>query len=198
VYRSRHSYRSEQWQAFREEFKARIFQFAQADSSDTRQKGGTGLGLSITKAIVEHIGGRIWFDSQPNVETAFYVEFPERLEPKLPEIGQCVAGSSHRVLVCEDSRDTATVLRMMLEHAGYAVDIAYDASQAKQLLAQGGYAAMTLDLALPGQSGIALIREMHEQETTANLPILVVSAKAAEGRHELAGEGFGGQWTTSR
>jgi PAS domain S-box-containing protein len=175
-----------------DEFKERIFQkFAQADSSDTRKKGGTGLGLSITKAIVEHMGGRIWFDSQPNVQTAFNIEFPEWVERKLPEIGQCVAGSVHRVLVCEDSRDTATVLRMMLEHAGYAVDIAYDAGQAKQLLAQGGYAAMTLDLALPGQSGISLIRELHEQAATATLPILVVSAKAAEGRNELAGEEFG-------
>lgn len=175
-----------------EEFRNRIFQkFAQADSSDTRKKGGTGLGLSITKAIVEHMGGRIWFDSQPDVQTVFYVEFPEWLEKMQPEIGQCVAGSVHRVLVCEDSRDTATVLRMMLEHAGYAVDIAYDASQAKQLLAQGGYAAMTLDLAMPGQSGISLIRELHEHEATAALPILVVSANAAEGRHELAGEEFG-------
>lgn len=174
-----------------EEFRSRIFQkFAQADSSDTRKKGGTGLGLSITKAIVEHMGGRIWFDSQPNVETVFHVEFPEWQEKLQPEIGQCVAGSVHRVLVCEDSRDTATVLRMMLEHAGYAVDIAYDASQAKQLLAQGGYAAMTLDLAMPGQSGISLIRELHEHEATAALPILVVSANAAEGRQELAGEEF--------
>jgi len=174
-----------------EEFRNRIFQkFAQADSSDTRKKGGTGLGLSITKAIVEHMGGRIWFDSQPNVRTVFHVEFPEWQEKLQPEIGQCVAGSVHRVLVCEDSRDTATVLRMMLEHAGYAVDIAYDASQAKQLLAQGGYAAMTLDLAMPGQSGISLIRELHEHEATATLPILVVSANAAEGRHELAGEEF--------
>ena len=175
-----------------EEFKDRIFQkFSQADSSDTRNKGGTGLGLSITKAIVEQMGGSIGFDSQPNVQTRFYVEFPEWVERKLPEVAHRIDASVHRVLVCEDSRDTATVLRMMLEQAGYAVDIAYDANQAKQLLAQGGYAAMTLDLALPGQSGISLIRELHEHAATANLPILVVSAKVAEGRQELDGEEFG-------
>jgi PAS domain S-box-containing protein len=61
-----------------EQFKHRIFQkFAQAESSDTRSKGGTGLGLSITKAIVEKMGGTIGFDSQPNVRTTFFVDFPE-------------------------------------------------------------------------------------------------------------------------
>jgi signal transduction histidine kinase len=61
-----------------EEFRARIFQkFAQADSSDSRKKGGTGLGLSIVKALVEKMGGAVGFDSQPGVQTAFYVELPE-------------------------------------------------------------------------------------------------------------------------
>jgi PAS domain S-box-containing protein len=60
-----------------EQFKTRIFQkFAQADSSDTRKKGGTGLGLSITKSIIENMGGSLGFDSQPNVLTTFFFEFP--------------------------------------------------------------------------------------------------------------------------
>src|SRR5438552_6496542 len=48
-----------------EEFRARIFQkFAQADSSDSRQKGGTGLGLSISKAIIERLGGHLGFETE--------------------------------------------------------------------------------------------------------------------------------------
>ncbi|HEU4950974.1 MAG TPA: ATP-binding protein [Holophagaceae bacterium] len=60
-----------------EAFRPRIFQrFAQADASDRRARGGTGLGLSITKALVERMGGRIGFSSEPG-ETVFHMEFPE-------------------------------------------------------------------------------------------------------------------------
>lgn len=66
----------------------------------------------------------------------------------------------------------------------------YDAGQAKQLLAQNSYAAMTLDLALPDQDGIALIRELRTNAATAAMPIVVVSANAIEGHKELGGEAF--------
>lgn len=69
-----------------DEFRTRIFQkFAQADSSDARQKGGTGLGLSIAKAIIEKMGGNIGFDTHPGVQTAFFVELPEWMGCKHPD-----------------------------------------------------------------------------------------------------------------
>lgn len=66
-----------------ENFRNRIFQkFSQADASDTRKEGGSGLGLSITKAIVEHHGGRIGFDSVEGKGATFYFDLPVwRSEP---------------------------------------------------------------------------------------------------------------------
>lgn len=59
------------------DFRSRIFgRFAQADSSDTREKGGSGLGLTITKAIIEQLGGHIGFDSEPGQSTEFFFELP--------------------------------------------------------------------------------------------------------------------------
>jgi PAS domain S-box-containing protein len=59
-------------------FRDRLFQkFAQADSSDTRQRGGTGLGLSITKAIVERLGGTIKYQARPGGGTTFTIDLPE-------------------------------------------------------------------------------------------------------------------------
>jgi DNA-binding response OmpR family regulator len=58
------------------------------------------------------------------------------------------------------------------------------------MLAQCNYAAMTLDLALPDQNGIAFIRELRMGGRTASLPIVVVSARAIEGRLELNSEAY--------
>jgi PAS domain S-box-containing protein len=71
-----------------EDFKPRIFEkFAQADVSDTRQKGGTGLGLSIVKQIVMRLGGEVGFADAPGGGTIFHLELPrwrrgERAEEK--------------------------------------------------------------------------------------------------------------------
>ncbi|HYR05091.1 MAG TPA: ATP-binding protein, partial [Gallionella sp.] len=175
-----------------EQFRSQIFQkFAQADSSDTRKKGGTGLGLSITKAIVEQMGGSIGFDSQTDVLTTFFFEFPVWQEAIVATPAPMMAAVvKRRVLICENDRDIAALLHMMLEQAGLTADIAYNAGQAKQLLVQGGYTAMTLDLELPDQDGIALIHELRAAEQTATLPIVVVSANAVEGRKKLSSEAF--------
>jgi PAS domain S-box-containing protein len=60
-----------------EEFKPHIFEkFAQADETNSRQKGGTGLGLSIVKQIVERLGGKVGFNDAPGGGAMFYVELP--------------------------------------------------------------------------------------------------------------------------
>jgi len=42
----------------------------------TTKSSGTGLGLSIVKRYVENAGGRIWFESESDKGSVFFVEFP--------------------------------------------------------------------------------------------------------------------------
>ncbi|WP_333797038.1 CHASE domain-containing protein [Rheinheimera sp.] len=68
---------SDQGPGIAEEFRSRIFQkFAQADGSDTRQRGGTGLGLSICKALMEKMHGSIGFDSIEGKGSTFFIILP--------------------------------------------------------------------------------------------------------------------------
>ena len=178
-----------------EEFRDRIFQkFAQADASDTRQKSGTGLGLSISKAIAEQHGGEIGWDTGPGRGTTFHVDLPlvagtvvgDR-EARL----SLATGRAPRLLVCEDDADVATLIRLMLEQGGYRVDVAHSVGQARGLVAKNRYAAITMDLSLPGEDGLTYIRELYRELRTRDLPIVVVSAKAEQGRQELNGVALG-------
>ncbi len=60
-----------------DEMKDKIFaKFRQVSESITREHGGLGLGLSISKAYVELLGGKIWFESEVNKGTSFYFKLP--------------------------------------------------------------------------------------------------------------------------
>ena len=68
-------------------FHGRIFQkFSQSDTGTTRRTGGAGLGLYICKQMVEHMHGKIGFDSEAHQGTTFYVDLvtaPAVARPKM-------------------------------------------------------------------------------------------------------------------
>ncbi|MBF0369684.1 MAG: CHASE domain-containing protein [Magnetococcales bacterium] len=173
-----------------EAFQDKLFQkFSQADAGNTRKTGGTGLGLSISKVIVERMGGNIGFDTEPGRGTTFYFSLPEFCPP--PSSGSHLSKPlTHplaRVLICEDEPDIARTLGMMLANDGYETDIAMSAAQARELLGKNSYQAMTLDLMLPDQNGLALLKELREAPATRNLPVVVVSAWVDQMKQEVNG-----------
>ncbi|WP_431095379.1 PAS domain S-box protein [Polaromonas aquatica] len=167
-----------------EEFRNRIFQkFSQADSSDTRQKGGTGLGLNISRAIIERLGGSIGFHTEAGAGTTFFFELPEWVDSPVRTSGfSALVEQRQRVLICEDDKDISRLISMMLDKGGFDTETVFTAKQAMAELARKRYAAVTIDLKLPDQDGIALIRALRAQLHTRDVPIVVVSASAAEGR----------------
>ncbi len=159
------------------EFQNRIFQrFAQADSSDQRQKGGTGLGLSITKAIVEAHGGQVGFRTEPGAGTTFYFEIPRWIDREPIISDHNPSSKQPHILICEDDPDIATVMSNLFAAHNFSSDIVFGAAQAKDLLGRIHYDLLTLDLELTGQDGISLLRELRETTTTRKLPVVVVSA----------------------
>lgn len=173
----------------KEEFRDQIFKkFTQEDSTNTRQKGGSGLGLSISRAIIEKLGGVIDYESEPDKKTTFFIELPLYCSEETLSATLSSKHDKEYLLILEDDPDVATLLRMLLAKRGYAADIAYTAKQAKQMLNSKPYDAMTLDLTLPGQSGIDFFRELRGQELFKHLPVIVVSASADQVKQELNGE----------
>ncbi len=170
-----------------EAFRGQIFQrFAQADSSDSREKGGTGLGLSIVKAIIERHDGHIDYqsiDDEPGTE--FYFTLPRWHE--VLHVNTHDAGPA-QVLICEDNADVSFVLSHLLEQEGLFCDIATTASSAKTLLSENDYRLLLLDLTLPDADGIEFLRELRTIKSTETLPVIIISGQAEKNRTQFKGD----------
>jgi PAS domain S-box-containing protein len=147
-------------------FRSRIFgRFAQADSADSRIKGGTGLGLAICKRLVEMMEGSVGFEDRPGGGTSFYFE--------LPVAGEADADQRRRVLITEHDPVGAEYLAMVLEKAGYQVDIAPDASATRALLSRWKYAAWLLSARLAdAPDPLVLIAEQRPRLGSARIVML--------------------------
>lgn len=94
--------------------------------------------------------------------------------------GQAGSGEKRVILVVEDEKDIAELVRFNLEQEGFAVLTAADGEQGLEAIRQRRPALVVLDLMLPAISGLDICRRVREDAATARLPIVMLTAKAAE------------------
>jgi two-component system response regulator RegX3 len=82
-----------------------------------------------------------------------------------------------RVLLAEDEESFIEALEIGLAREGFAVTIARDGAMALDLFKSGTFDLVLLDVMLPKMSGLDVCRAIR---TTSNVPIIMVTAKAAE------------------
>ena len=82
-----------------------------------------------------------------------------------------------RLLIIDDDAKLAGLLRDYLEPLGYVIDLVHNGKDGLQLALQGGYAAIILDVMLPGMNGLDVLREIRKQ---SSVPILMLSALGDE------------------
>lgn len=85
------------------------------------------------------------------------------------------------VLIVEDEAGLVELLRYNLERAGFATVIAQDGEEALTVAAESAPDLVLLDWMLPLMSGIEVCRQMRRQAATANVPIIMLTARGEEG-----------------
>ena len=81
------------------------------------------------------------------------------------------------VLVVEDDRALADLLRRGLTQEYYTVDVAHEGIGGLERAESGAYDAMVLDVMLPGMDGLQIARRLRAEGS--NLPILMLTARDA-------------------
>jgi PAS domain S-box-containing protein len=179
--------------------------FRQADSTITRRHGGLGLGLAIVRHLAELHGGSVIAESAgPGLGARFTVLLPMGPGPGRRASGQTplALGASApdgrlggvRVLLVEDHRDTAELMRTVLERHGASVRVAESLAGALTALGGGEVDVLVSDIAMPDGTGYELLRRLREDERArgyAPMPAVAVTAFAsAEDRAHAIASGF--------
>jgi two-component system response regulator TctD len=81
-----------------------------------------------------------------------------------------------RLLIVEDNPELAELLVKALSGSGFTSDLAATGEDARALLAVAHYAAVILDLGLPDDDGLAVLRDMRAQGDAT--PVLVLTARS--------------------
>src|SRR2546423_12034573 len=89
-------------------------------------------------------------------------------------------GSGRKILIIEDETDVADLLTLNLRKAGYRVSTAADGASGLQKARDNRPDFIILDLMLPKMSGLEVCRILKSDIATAQMPILMLTAKAEE------------------
>lgn len=147
----------------------------------TQRIGGTGLGLVITRALIEMQGGDISVTSAKDAGSTFSFTLPLTSQESSNSTSTIRPGAK-RILVVEDEREIADLIRFYLEQAGFDVTIAATAAEALRSARAGLFDLITLDILLPDSDGYAVLREIKSDSALSAVPVLLVSILPNDGQ----------------
>lgn len=186
--------------------KAIFERFRQGDGGTNRQFGGTGLGLAIAKEFVEmhkgtlevldsDLGGACFQVTLPvvrlsaagfviprDLDKAIIEGFIEELRPGVARHEPQIPGphgGKPAVLVVEDNAEMNRFIVQSLSEQ-YTVVSAYDGAEGLQKALGAEPDLIITDIMMPKVSGEQMIADMKEHPQLAEIPVLLLSAKADE------------------
>ena len=80
-----------------------------------------------------------------------------------------------KILVVEDEKKVANIIKRGLEEEKFEVDTAFDGDEGIKLALEGGYNLIILDVVLPKRDGLSVVKELRARKMM--VPVLMLTAK---------------------
>ena len=148
----------------------KIFEsFTQASTSITREFGGTGLGLTITRRLLGLQGVELQLQSQEKLGSEFYFmqEFAMMSTEAVGHLEEdaemhSLADQCFNVLLVEDNRINVLVAQKFLTKWGFVVEVAFNGSEAIELVKRRDFDLILMDLQMPVLDGYEATRKIRQ------------------------------------
>jgi|YelNatPaOPRAMG01_1025707.scaffolds.fasta_scaffold00844_32 DNA-binding response OmpR family regulator len=99
-------------------------------------------------------------------------------------------GHKKSILIIEDDINFANFLKYLIEESGYNAIVANDSAQANRILLKQQPDLITLDLVLPGETGIKLFRRLRSSQNWKDIPIIVITGVDSATNKEISYKSF--------
>ncbi len=187
----------------KEDYNKLFEKFSRLDTATSNEIEGTGLGLVITKKYVDLMGGKIWFESEYEVGTTFYVEIKQKIinNIALGDITEPIKNdkeinylncSKYNVLIVDDNKLNIKVASRILGKYNFNIDTANGGKECIYKVKEGNhYDIIFLDHMMPEMDGIQTLHILKKLDGYDMPPIVALTANAITGMKEMyLREGF--------
>ena len=181
----------------KEDYNKLFEKFSRLNDATKNSIEGTGLGMVITKKYVDLMGGQIWFESEYEVGTTFYVnlrqtivsnkKFGDMTDEFRPEKSiEMIDCSKYKILIVDDNKLNLNVSTKILSKYKFQIDTVDNGKDCVyKIKSDIHYDMIFLDHMMPEMDGMEVLHILKKLDAFDVPPIVCLTANAISGMREM-------------
>lgn len=173
-------------------------EFVQVHNTNEGNYGGSGLGLNITKRLITLLNGSIWYESELNKGTVFYINIPLKMYNQANDVQKtedyeydnAKKLQNKKILVIDDDLLQLKLIEEIFGNKVKKLTTLDNGKYVKEILLQEQYQLIITDMQMPLYSGVKVIEDIRSLENYKNIPVIALTGKIDFDEQEYKSLGF--------